>query len=1611
MHRRNIPLLALLAACALLAILFFFSRRQVPTSIAPSSNKSSQQPVLPDQQAPLLPPQTNVLAPTMPAPPKAQNTPREADEEILTKKIIDGKWVHLIRRPQAKYPLVRQEFSMNETTKEWAWNRPLEMVADHAMVQLAEGVSIDQLRAELVSIPGLNLRSTINDRGLVLLAFDGADQDADALPRFIQQLNAKKQLIRFAEPDFIVRTLATPNDPSYLDGSLWGLNNTGQSGGSNDADIDAPEAWDTRSDASSVLVAVIDTGIRMTHEDLKNQLWKNPLEIAGDGIDNDGNNFIDDVHGINAITGSGNPNDDNGHGTHVAGSIAAQGNNGLGVVGVAWKAKILSAKFLSDAGSGAISDAIICINYAVAKGAKVISNSWGGGQFSQSVYQTILDAGNQGVLLVFAAGNSNSNNDANPTYPASYQADCIVGVAASTRSDVVSNFSNFGVTDTNLAAPGSSILSCGHKADDAYISFNGTSMATPHVAGALALIAAQFPSESSSQWQHRLLRAVDRLPALQGKVQTGGRLNIQNALTGTIARPLYDDFAEAGALTSNIRLRLTNRNATTELLEQNHASAAPQATLWFNWTAPNNLPVVISTRQSQQDTLLAVYTGNALASLVEVASNDNFGDTTSRVRIQPTAGVTYQIAISSRSASGGLIMLTVSPAPVNDDFTAATVLSGRSISATHSNVNAVAEVLDPVIDGAQGGASVWFQWTAPTSETYVLTTLGGSNFDTLLGIYTGDSLSTLANIGRNDDMDANFNSSRIVFSATTGTRYWFFVDGKNAATGNFRLTLSPPPINDMWANAIEIPTGATLPFLATGNSRGSGYETGEELQLDLGRPAGSSVWWKWKAPRSADFLIDTLGSSYDTMLAVYSGSSIENLTKLAANDDVWPETHSRVVLPAAAGVTYFIRVDGYFGRSGDVSLNVREPFVGWTNDFLTDSIELDGIDVSGSGSNVGAGVDISSPVVSTDEPLLPGEPLGSLYDFNSVWWHWTAPMTGSVRIDPNNVRITRCYMQGFQVINSANPVAFSNLRPVVFKSLFNQSGANLSVTRGTTYYFRFGHDASFSFDSLRFTIKYRPAPRNLPPVISEAVLNATDNIDAPSMLQYARLIATDRENDAFNFQYIWEKSKDGFLWEVEPNSSEASISPEAGYFWRGKVRAADATSDGVWVRTPKVAVDLTPVTTAQHGVPYEYDSGLVLEAPISPPRLPITLHEICKSSATARWVELLVQKTTDLRRYQLVTTFGGLSIRFADIPFWEQVPGGSIIVIYNGASRDAKLPPDDLNLADRRLILGSSDARYFSSTDHLWTDSWIGAGNPLEPFQGRGLRVTNRINSSPFAMEWGGSSGTGLYLPTFSTTFPNGQVLKFIGAEPDQMEASTSWNFAPSTVAETSPGEANSPANEQMILRLRARADPLLFRWVSPPVPGLDLDPLSGIIHGNPNVPGGGIFQIKIEAYHAFGSVTREFTLRIDGNLSAWREANEWQPDGSGPNEGNDADFDHDGIKNLIEYAFGSDARNPQSGFPPEFTWHQKGAHTHPALKFRRMAMRRDVDVIVESSQDLRQWQSIAISLAGDDFFNPQRIVSGIEQGAGAVRYVMVPELNLKRSTPPGYLRVRVIER
>jgi subtilisin family serine protease len=368
--------------------------------------------------------------------------------------------------------------------------------------------------------------------------------------------------VDFVEPNYVLKQFRVPNDAAF--GRLWGLQNSGQLGGRAGADVDAPAAWDVAT-GGDITVAVVDTGIDYTHGDLIHNMWRNPAELPN-GIDDDQNGFADDVFGADFRNDDGDPLDDSSHGTHVAGVIGAEGNNAIGSVGVNWKVRLMALKFLDDEGAGSTANAAEAIDYAVKAGARVINASWGGPAFSYALFKAIRNAGNQGALVVAAAGNEGSNSDSEPEYPASYDLPNVISVAATDAGDGLVDFSNYGARTVDLGAPGDDIYSTVPRFSDAsgFEYFSGTSMAAPFVSGAAALYLSRTPSATVAQMRDTLLQNVEPVPALAGKTVTGGRLDLGRVLgAGQVAQQPSAPAPDSTAPSPFRLIRPRNRYTTT----------------------------------------------------------------------------------------------------------------------------------------------------------------------------------------------------------------------------------------------------------------------------------------------------------------------------------------------------------------------------------------------------------------------------------------------------------------------------------------------------------------------------------------------------------------------------------------------------------------------------------------------------------------------------------------------------------------------------------------------------------------------------------------------------------------------------------------------------------------------------------------------------------------------------------------------------------------------------------------------------------------------------------------------------------------------------------------
>jgi len=421
-------------------------------------------------------------------------------------------------------------------------------LAGEVLVKIREGKSTAALQ-------GVQIKKELN---LLAGRFALVSTAQKSVAVAIAELEANPA-VEYAEPNFIYTAI---NNTSNVErvlaqsvveqgddrfGLLWGLANTGRNEpdrngapgaevGVAGVDVNALKAWQITKGSRDITIAVIDTGVDYNHPDLKANMWVNAGEVAADGIDNDGNGYIDDIYGWNAATDTGNPFDGHGHGTHCAGTIGAVHGNG-GVAGVMGDVKIMAVKFLTDSGSGSLVDAIEAIDYATKMDVDLMSNSWGGGGYTQALFDSIKAASDKGIVFVAAAGNSTSNNDVRANYPSNYATDNMIAVAAITHQDQLASFSSYGKRTVHIAAPGRNVLST--TPNNGYSVFSGTSMATPHVSGVLGLYLAQEGRRPHAETLERLMATSVPSSAYRRTTVSGGRADAYNLLTNT--RPVRQE--------------------------------------------------------------------------------------------------------------------------------------------------------------------------------------------------------------------------------------------------------------------------------------------------------------------------------------------------------------------------------------------------------------------------------------------------------------------------------------------------------------------------------------------------------------------------------------------------------------------------------------------------------------------------------------------------------------------------------------------------------------------------------------------------------------------------------------------------------------------------------------------------------------------------------------------------------------------------------------------------------------------------------------------------------------------------------------------------------------
>lgn len=429
-----------------------------------------------------------------------------------------------------------------ESTKACAMSRSRSEREPEVLVRFKPNVSLSEIK-KIADRKNDLIEDEIESVKNLVAIDDLSNRAPEAVAEEYRQLG---EMVEYAEPNFEIKLVQPdindkpsfpsndggvnlPNDPYFA--AQWALRNNGQNNGKEKADIDAINAWAKTKGSRKVVVAVLDSGVDYTHQDLIENIWQRPDSVPAYKDDELGT--FDDKHGFNSAENIGDPMDDNGHGTHCAGVVGAVGDNNEGIAGINWNVEIMGLKFLGKGGFGSTKNAIEAINYAIDRkragvNIRVISASWGSTQYSRALEDAIRKAGEEGILFVAAAGNSSANTDKFPHYPSSYKLPNVVSVAALDRFDALASFSNYGAKSVHIAAPGKEIMSTWLKGN--YREASGTSMATPQVSGVAGLVLAVKPNLSVEDLRERLLKSVDKLDALDGKIENAGRLNAAKAV-------------------------------------------------------------------------------------------------------------------------------------------------------------------------------------------------------------------------------------------------------------------------------------------------------------------------------------------------------------------------------------------------------------------------------------------------------------------------------------------------------------------------------------------------------------------------------------------------------------------------------------------------------------------------------------------------------------------------------------------------------------------------------------------------------------------------------------------------------------------------------------------------------------------------------------------------------------------------------------------------------------------------------------------------------------------------------------------------------------------------
>lgn len=851
-------------------------------------------------------------------------------------------------------------------------------VADRYLVRLREGEDRRSLEQALQDEGG-EVEKALSVDGIYLVYFP-LKQVNDPTPWGLEHVWASLEgLIDHAEHDLIIETTADPAlEPYFVSGEQWGLYNTGEQNGLAGADIDAGNAWRDQGTAAGVTVAVIDTGMLYSHQDLASRMWTNSGEIPDDNIDNDGNGVIDDVYGLDAYNRDGDPADDNGHGTHCAGIIGADGRNAFGMAGVAPDVSLMALKFLSESGAGATSDALETIQYAIDHGADILNLSWGSPRESPLLRDLLIHCGEQGILVAAAAGNDADNVDNRPTFPGSFDLPLLVTVAATDARDQLAGYSNFGPQTVEIAAPGSDILSTWIGSNQAFNRISGTSMAAPHVAGVLALLRAKYSLDEPGETVLRLMNGSESLSTLENRVAQKRRLNAYQSLLAP-AVPANDLLENAFSSDPHVtKWWGSSRHATADTVD----GITLETSVWYAWQPPAGGQGLMEfeTREAAQVTVFRENAGGA----VRIAGPFSAG----RHGLIMAENQTYLLAV--HGSEGVDFHLSLQIPPENDDREDAFPTAGPYWTTRGSSLGATLEHGET--DFGRGAEhSVWWAWTAPYDGAARIHT-HGSDFDTVLAMYSENELEGIIQGSTPDVVFVNDISGSVlepfqgaaVGDANQDGRDNTVLDAEVAAmnlvtalletsgfyqssrsglvtfeSGAGRVDLDPvtPGMQNILDTAADTDANGTWDIQDAGKSLRAGGRTNYEAALQKALETFDAIT---TPPGNANLLFfsdghPNEGLDYQDEVAALRargvnirafgtglGASLADLRQIdplalifvdaielmqvlegmvAFNDDHQGLYTSEVNVSVVAGTTYYIRVDGYGGESGDVRLS------------------------------------------------------------------------------------------------------------------------------------------------------------------------------------------------------------------------------------------------------------------------------------------------------------------------------------------------------------------------------------------------------------------------------------------------------------------------------------------------------------------------------------------------------------------------------------------------------------------------------------------------------------------------------------------------------------------